>query len=47
MPSYGRLINFNINMEENLHGLTSLQLSERVSETIRERAFGSGWGEIR
>ena len=44
MPSYGQLINFNINLEENLHALlTSLQLSKRVSETIRERAFGRGW----
>ena len=34
----GRLINFNIHLEENLPALiTSLQLSERVSETIRER----------
>ncbi len=34
----GRLINFNINLEENIPALlTSLQLSERVSETIRER----------
>lgn len=34
----GRLINFNIKLEENLPALlTSLQLSERVSDTIRER----------
>ena len=34
----GRLINFNIKLEENIPALlTSLQLSDRVSETIRER----------